>query len=146
MFSIFAVILSCPAISPPNLRPPISRPGPTFHGDVPFVLLQLFEELQGLLTQKAEDREPSQAPDLHRRAGSKAQGEGLPGAVCGGHVAQPSGSGVAWLFCLLHGLNERSGVEPASTRMTPLHLSLPNSRIGGGWAGSRSLLSIRRIV
>lgn len=94
---IFAVILFCPAISQPNLRPPISRPGPTFHGDVPFVLLQLFEELQGLLTQKAEDRESLQAPGLHRRAGSKAQGEGLPGAVCGGHMAQPSGAGVAWL-------------------------------------------------
>lgn len=94
---IFAVILFCPAISQPNLRPPISRPGPTFHGDVPFVLLQLFEELQGLLTQKAEDRESSKAPDLHRRASSKAQGEGLPGAVCGGHMAQRPGSGVAWL-------------------------------------------------
>ncbi|KAF4022636.1 hypothetical protein G4228_014968 [Cervus hanglu yarkandensis] len=41
--------------------------------------IQLFEELQGLLTQKAEDREPSQAPDLHRRAGSKAQGAVMSG-------------------------------------------------------------------
>lgn len=95
MFSIFAVILFCPAISQPNLRPPISRPGLTFHGDVHFVLLQLFEELQGLLTQKAKDHDPSQAPELHRRAGSKAQGEGFPVGVCGGHVAQPSGSGVS---------------------------------------------------
>lgn len=35
--------------------------------------IQLFEELQGLLTQKPKDRDPSQGPDLHRRAGSKAQ-------------------------------------------------------------------------
>lgn len=35
--------------------------------------IQLFEELQGLLTQKAKDHDPSQAPELHRRAGSKAQ-------------------------------------------------------------------------
>uniref|UniRef100_A0AC11CYV4 Heme oxygenase 1 n=1 Tax=Ovis aries TaxID=9940 RepID=A0AC11CYV4_SHEEP len=34
---------------------------------------KLFEELQGLLTQKPKDRDPSQGPDLHRRAGSKAQ-------------------------------------------------------------------------
>lgn len=95
MFSIFAVILFCLAISQPNLRPPISRPGPTFHGDVHFVLLQLFEELQGLLTQKAKDHDPLQAPELHRRAGSKAQGEGLPGGVCGRHMAQSSGSGVS---------------------------------------------------
>ncbi|XP_005898332.1 heme oxygenase 1 [Bos mutus] len=35
--------------------------------------IQLFEELQGLLTQKAKDHDPLQAPELHRRAGSKAQ-------------------------------------------------------------------------
>ncbi|XP_068826879.1 heme oxygenase 1 [Capricornis sumatraensis] len=35
--------------------------------------IQLFEELQGLLTQKPKDRDPLQGPDLHSRAGSKAQ-------------------------------------------------------------------------
>lgn len=35
--------------------------------------IQLFEELQGLLTQKAKDHDPLQAPELHRRAGSKVQ-------------------------------------------------------------------------
>ncbi|XP_065794748.1 heme oxygenase 1 [Muntiacus reevesi] len=50
--------------------------------------IQLFEELQGLLTQKAKDREPSQAPDLHRRAGSKAQ-DSVPAKVSRGKP-QPS--------------------------------------------------------
>ncbi|KAB1270154.1 Heme oxygenase 1 [Camelus dromedarius] len=36
--------------------------------------IQLFEELQELLTRDAKDQSPSQAPDLHRRAGSRVQG------------------------------------------------------------------------
>ncbi|XP_004286250.2 heme oxygenase 1 isoform X1 [Orcinus orca] len=35
--------------------------------------IQLFEELQELLTQDAKDQSPSQAPGLRRRAGSRAQ-------------------------------------------------------------------------
>lgn len=56
-------------------------------------VLQLFEELQELLTQDAKDQSPSQAPGLRRRAGSRAQGEGFQGAAFGGSVAQLSGSG-----------------------------------------------------
>ncbi|KAB0400332.1 hypothetical protein E2I00_010428 [Balaenoptera physalus] len=36
-------------------------------------VLKLFEELQGLLTQDAKDQSPLRAPDLRRRAGSRAQ-------------------------------------------------------------------------
>lgn len=70
-------------------------------------LFQLFEELQELLTQKAEDQSPSsQAQGPRRRAGSGTQGE----APWEGHVAQLPGSSVARLLCLLNVLNEKWGM------------------------------------
>ena len=68
-------------------------------------VFQLFEELQKLLTGKAEDQSPSQAQGLRRWAGSWAQGE----ALWEGHVAQLSGASISWLFCLLSVLSEKWG-------------------------------------
>uniref|UniRef100_A0A4X1TEE3 Heme oxygenase 1 n=1 Tax=Sus scrofa TaxID=9823 RepID=A0A4X1TEE3_PIG len=66
--------------------------------------IQLFEEVQELLTQDTKDQRPSQASDVRKRAGSRVQGEGLqgvlfpPGSV-GGHMAQVAGSSISGLFC-----------------------------------------------
>lgn len=74
-------------------------------------VLQLFEEVQELLTHDAEDQTPSQAPGLRQRAASRTQGEALRRAPLEDHVAQLSVSSVTGLLCLSNVLNDKEDVE-----------------------------------
>jgi hypothetical protein len=58
-------------------------------------VFQLFEELQGLLTQGPKDQSLLEAPGLHRRAGSRAQGEGFQEGIFSGLLSEGT-----WPSCL----------------------------------------------
>ena len=93
---------------------------------------QLFEELQELLGQDAEDQSPSQAPGLRRRVGSGARGEGPPGDGRCGRGAGPSRVSRAPLGCpVFRVFRVTSGAQAqgrhSGARGQPCSLSTPVS-------------------